>query len=717
MEFTVADPGPSSTGVVDRLAKARVSRILVYCCLISLLATALFGASFWWSRRQTLATARDRAHGEVVRAARVIDQDLGRLPGIVRGIAADLSSGRTPKDKLLERLKLAIDTTPQLLGLGAAYTAYSHDPNLRLYAPYYRRKGEVSELIDLDSLYDYTQGDRDWYQSPLKSGASWSEPALTDASPAPVVEFSAPFTDGPAGSAPVGVIHGTVALSDVDDLIRSLDLGEFGYGFLISKKNFVISHPFGDELSTERKGATGTDVSAQRRAVSRTMFETVRTGTSGVIENAVDPVTGEPSWVFSEPVTSTGWTVGVVFFQQETADSRSFRRQQMRVTLAALGFALSLLCYGFVHTYDGQVRTLWFAVVGTSALFVIGIGVLWSQGYASAPPRSADNTVFANATGVRQFMLSTTRTSLQRKGTLPHFVPTGVFVQTLDVAGPNNIVVTGYVWQRYAKNIPSTIARAFTLPDAADSTIKESYRRSEGDSETVGWSIKATIRQSFDYSKYPLDQQSFRLRIWHADLDKGVTLVPDLDSYRIIHPLARPGIEKDLILPGWNVERTQFTNETSTRNTSFGVGTSNSEAINELAFNIVLDRTILEPVFSSLLPLTVAGFMVFSLLLVVKDSTRNNVVQIMSAFSGLFFVGILSELDLRRRLSSSSISYIEYFYFVMYGAILLVSLVNLSNLYIGHFPRIARREHLVPKLLFWPTMLTVLLFLTVLVFY
>jgi hypothetical protein len=53
----------------------------------------------------------------------------------------------------------------------------------------------------------------------------------------------------------------------------------------------------------------------------------------------------------------------------------------------------------------------------------------------------------------------------------------------------------------------------------------------------------------------------------------------------------------------------------------------------------------------------------------------------------------------------------------MYGAILVVALINLSNTYVGYFPRLEKREHLIPKLLFWPTMLTVLLVLTVLVFY
>lgn len=690
-----------------------MNRILKYCAGITFVATLLFGAQYWREQHAALQTARERAHGEAVRAARVIDADLARMPGVVRALAEDLSSGRTPKAALVDRLKSAIDTAPQLIGIGAAYTAYGFDPGLRLYAPYYRRKGEATELIDLDALYDYTQGDHDWYQKPLTSGPSWSEPALTDSSAVPVVEFSVPFTDGPGGKTPVGVIHGTMALSDVDELIRSLDLGEFGYGFLVSSQNFVISHPFG----TEQADRIGVDAGVATRAAVRQMFDTVRTGKAGVIEDAADPVTGEPSWVFSEPVPSTGWTVGVVFFKEETGGSRVFRRQQMRASLAALAFAMTLLVAAFVRNYDGSVRTLWQAVAATSLLFVVSIGVLWHEAYASAVPRGQEQTVFANATSVRQFMLTTTKTSLTQRGTLPFYVPTGAYIQTIDVAGPNNILVTGYIWQRYAKNIPASIARAFTLPDAADSTIKESFRRSEADAETIGWTIKATIRQSFDFAKYPLDQQNFRLRIWHADIGKGVILVPDLDAYRIIHPLARPGIEKDLILPGWNVERTQFSNEATTRSTSFGVGGSNSETANELSFNIVLNRKILEPVFSSLLPLTVASFMVFSLLLVVRESTRNNVVQIMSAFSGLFFVGILSELDLRRRLSSSSISYIEFFYFVLYGAILCVALVNLTNAYAGYFPRIERREHLWPKLLYWPAILTALLFLTVLVFY
>lgn len=701
------------------LSGTRFGKALLWLTAASALLTVISGVAFWQARSAALQVARDRAHGEAVRAAQVISDDMDRLPNVVRGIADDLSSGRTGRNQLLDRLKVAIETTPQLSGVGAAYAVHQYDPNLRLYAPYYRRQGEQTELIELDSLYDYTQGNRDWYQLPFSQGASWSEPSLTDASPVPVVEFSAPFTDGPSGTDIVGVIHGTMALSDADDLIRSLDLGDYGYGFLVSREGFVISHPFGDELTSSPASEAGHELTddADKRAAARAMFDTIRTGQAGLIDDAVDPVTGEASWVFSEPVASTGWTVGVVFFKGESTGLRLFRRHLMRLTLSALLLCLCILALGTLVFFSGSIKQLWVAVLMASGLLVLGIGALWTEGYASAAARSPSTTVFANSASVRAFVLSSTRASLRSRGALPFFVPTGVFLQTLDLAGPNSVTVTGYVWQRYASNVPTDVARGFTLPEASDSTIEESYRYVQDEEETIGWTFRATIRQRFDYSKYPLDQQEVQLRIWPADIDKGVVLIPDLNAYRLIHPLARLGLEKRFSLPGWNVERTQFSNETTARHTTFGLATGSGETVEELSFSVVLNRRVLEPVFSSLLPLAVVGFMVSMLLFVVKESTRGNVVQILSAFSGLFFVGVLSQLDLRRRLSSSSVTYIEFFYFVTYAAILVVALIVLTNAYPGYVKRVEQREHLIPKLMFWPTILTVMLLLTVMVFY
>ena len=709
----ISEPPHAEDRQIDAATKHLAARVLTALTIASIVAAIILGVSYWAMTRNAIAAERERAHS-ALNAAATIDTELKRLPRVINAIADDMSNGRITREQMMERLKSGIDTLPQLAGAGVAYAPYAYDPNLRLYAPYYQRSVTGSTLISLDSLYDYTQAGQQWYEAALKSGRTWSEPAVGGADSSAGVEYSAPFTEKSNGTGkPVGVVHGTMSLSEVDDLIRSLDLGEFGYGFLLSDKGAVVSHPFANKIASRFLDAP----SAGQRATILKMLQAVRDKGAGTVEDVVDPVTGEPSWVLTERVPSTGWTIGVVFLKGASTSGESFRRAQMRLTVAVLLSACLLLASLTMYRYHGNIKRLWVAVVSACALLVLGISTLWMEGYGEPNQSSAEQTMLVDAASVRKFVLDSTRASLKQKGVLPIFIPTGVLLQTLEITGPNNINVTGYVWQKYAKNIPETVGRGFVLPEAADSKITEVYRHDDNDAVVIGWQIKATIRQSFDYSKYPLDEQNFALRLRHLDLEKPVILVPDLDSYQIINPLARLGLEKNFTLPGWNIARTQFSAGATDPSTTFGLSARARDALNELSFNVVLDRRILEPIFSSVLPLAVSGFMVFALLLVVKESTRNNVVQILSAYSALFFVVILSELDLRRRLSSPSIMYVEYFYFAMYGAILTVALVTLTNAYIGHFPRVEHREHIAPKLLFWPAILVSLLVVTLWTFY
>ena len=488
----------------------------------------------------------------------------------------------------------------------------------------------------------------------------WSEPAIADTLGVAAVAYSAPISRSAA--APQGVIHGSMSLTEVNDIVSSVDVGEFGYSFLVSKGGFVIAHPFADEYALGMRVFTGTPVDRPNEVV-----------------DVVDPVTGEPSWLFTATVPATEWTLGVVFFKDQTGRSEQLRRQQIHFVVALMVAACLLIALVLEpHRRTEVPRRLWLGVGAGSLVLVLGIGFLWRISHGATPPDPEEETVFVDDGSVRRFTLDTMRGSLAGAGGLPTFVPTGVFIQTMEILSPNNVAVTGYVWQKYAPSVPAAVTRGFVLPDASDHTITEAYRTAAADGETIGWHVKATIRQSFDYGNYPLDQQEFRMRVWHSDLNRSVVLVPDLAAYKIIHPLARSGIDSNFVLPGWTVTRTQFGSRPRIRTTTYGLATE-GDAGTELDFEVVITRNIIEPMFSNLLPLTVSGFMVFSLLLIVKESTRGNVVQTLSALSGLFFVIILSQLDLRRRVSGSSVLYIEYYYFVMYCAIVATALITLTN--------------------------------------
>lgn len=668
-------------------------------CLIAAVATVALAVIYQRSMDEAFSTARDQARSEADRAADVIDGELRRFEVAVNAVTSGVNSASPDTGALLEQLQQGLDRTPQMAGIGAAFLPLAHDPNLRLVAPYLRRRGDAIEQIQLDTIYDYTQGGRDWFQAPLKEGrAVWSEPAVAETVGATAVEYSAPIARG--GKPAIGVVHGTMLLTEVNDTVSSIDVGEFGYSFLVSKGGFVIAHPFADEY-----------------ALGMRVFNGIPLEDHGIVEDVTDPVTGEPSWLFTEKVPATGWTLGVVFFKDQTGRSDALRRQRIHLAVALI----ATLCLFIALVLEPYRRTyapvpLWLGTGAGSLVLLLGIAFLWMVSYGNRPPERETETVFVDKGSVRRFTLDTMRGSLASKGTLPSFVPTGVFIQTMEILSPNNVAVTGYVWQRYARNIPKEVARGFALPDASDRTITEAYRSSTADAETIGWYIKATVRQKFDYANYPLDQQEFRLRIWHSDLNRSIVLVPDLEAYKIIHPLARAGIDFNFVLPGWAVNRTQFGSSPRIRTTTYGLN-AEGDAGSELAFDVVINRRIIEPMFSNLLPLTVSGFMVFALLLIVKESTRGNVVQTLSAFSGLFFVIILSQLDLRRRVSGASILYIEYFYFVMYCTVVIAALTTLTNGYPGLFPGIERREHFLPKLLYWPAILTAIAVITLVIFY
>ncbi|NIO79302.1 MAG: hypothetical protein GTN53_02015, partial [Candidatus Aminicenantes bacterium] len=63
-----------------------------------------------------------------------------------------------------------------------------------------------------------------------------------------------------------------------------------------------------------------------------------------------------------------------------------------------------------------------------------------------------------------------------------------------------------------------------------------------------GWYFDVTVRQYFDYSKYPLDFHSVWLRIWPKNFlyDDILFPVPDFDSYKPVGEKNQSGEAKSL---------------------------------------------------------------------------------------------------------------------------------------------------------------------------
>lgn len=213
--------------------------------------------------------------------------------------------------------------------------------------------------------------------------------------------------------------------------------------------------------------------------------------------------------------------------------------------------------------------------------------------------------------------------------------------------------------------------------------------------------------------------------MWHEDFTSNVVLTPDFASYDILSPSTLPGLEEgeNFVLPGWVLEKTFFQYKLNSYNTKFGFqGETQLKNFPELYFDVVMRRDFLTVFISKMMRTIVVSVLLFGVQTTIRfkleeDELGFSASGVISASGAFTFILILDQINLRSSLPTGGILYIEYFYFVLYVMILLVAIDGLlvakrSNAFLLRY-----RNNLIPKLLYWPVLLTLQLLVTAMVFY
>jgi hypothetical protein len=290
---------------------------------------------------------------------------------------------------------------------------------------------------------------------------------------------------------------------------------------------------------------------------------------------------------------------------------------------------------------------------------------------------------------------------------------------------PSDVNVTGYIWQRYPKDFPTRYSKGFVFPeevDSSNSTLRQHYYVKNESDELIGWYFDITVRQSFDYSAYPLDYLTVWLRLWPKDFDHdaAVLFIPDFNAY---FDTGKPtfGLDQDIVPGEWEIDETFFSYNNIPYDTNFGYhGELTATQYKEFYFNLGARRKFISAFIINLVPLFVVAILLFAALMTISEDKEHaerfgfNTTTILGTGSALFFVVLLAHIQVRSQFAGSGLVYLEYFYLMMYGAILLTalnaylfSLKHLASCTLLHY-----RDNLLPKLAFWPLLLWSLVFLT-----
>jgi hypothetical protein len=640
-------------------------------------------------------------------AVKEINGNLNTTSSLAKGIAKDLSSGKLKDESVLrERLLAEMKNNPNIYSI---VVAYSPDVNAgRLYAPHFMRKS--SEIIYAPVTYDYTKKSKHtaWYNDALEKGSeTWISPYFGIADANYQIDCSIPFylAEYENGHKAAGVVSVSHSLEEVRAQVGSLQLGNTGYGFIISEKGVLISYPIQEYLAGNVYDLASKDDFIY--IISKHMKE-------GEYWTK-NSFTGKSYWVFQKNIPSTNWILGIVLPQEEILRNKKMEQTQsiILIVFATLTFLLCLSLF-FLSIYMYNHRGLVLLTFIFSLFCILGIIFMWylAMNNSALDSRNSDFVVFDKED------VFTVLQHTNINSTTP-MIPTGLVLQSIDLLDANDVVITGYIWQNISTLGAAIDSPNFIFPDSKETTIEKAYEDKE--KGTRGWHFKATLLQRFDYSRYPFAREKVSIRVL-SNNPQGNLLIPYFESYNSLIPETLPGLGHSFTLDGWSLEKSFFSYRINSYNTDLGIRNFAKSNVCEFCFNVDIRRNIKASFVSDLLLIMVAVVLLFGILLITtKDENKKHFGfsshGVLAYCTTLLFTLIIAHTSLRSRISIGSIIYLEYFYMIMYLAIMIVSLNSIAFASNREVPFIDTKDNIYVRVLYWPVIMGALLFFTFLNFY
>ncbi len=234
---------------------------------------------------------------------------------------------------LLERL---LAENEEVSGIAVAWDPAYRGQNGGGVSPSVYRVGNRISRGDLaadNANYPVT----DWYALPRNLlRPCWSEP-YSAGSDSLMVTYSIPLYGKSGHSSFIGVAKCDVSLEWLHELLLTLPLEQNGYAFLLSRNGTYVAHPQKNYILKENIFSRAEE---QGNALLRKLGREMVKGRSGFIRYD-SIVSDEEGWLLYQPISSTGWVLGV-FFPQEAMTAKVVELSRKEAAIGLVGFLLLL---------------------------------------------------------------------------------------------------------------------------------------------------------------------------------------------------------------------------------------------------------------------------------------------------------------------------------------------------------------------------------------
>ncbi|MCV9388630.1 PDC sensor domain-containing protein [Reichenbachiella ulvae] len=696
--------------------------------LIVLLLIGIFGLisvyfiyGYWSSKNERVNKSITEGNKAIKTVTNDLDSILNNVTNRGQRIKDLVSTHSLSQEEIVELVKKESRDSYYIQGITIAYGhQLSEEDSLFDFAPFYdKRRGRV---IFLENRYDYTIDSIEsnhWFTVPFNSKKTiWSEPYLATAANLVVADYGIPFYDA-ENTQVAGVISLTLDLKKIADRIDSLVLGHTGMGMLVSKEGSFIAHPYPEFILEQTLNEVAEDIGIQSD------LDKIYSSKSGQL--SYSRTSGQSGYTFFATIPHCEWKALIVFNTSDLLGNTVATERK----IVYVGLSLSTLLFlFFVYYLLGAeltiTRKLWLGSIASSLLIVVNIVLMWNINLSNTTFRLDENEInIETRTELEGFV----RKENQKARTLgmDQLIPvqTGIFIEEFEFLDSYTVAIRGQVWQKWPVHLGKFFDAGFRFPQEALTGLKKLEKISIEEEKKYTkhvWAFRLNLKMGLDYSRYPFDVRDINIEIMYPDPESGILLVPDLESYSDTAPHSKPGINSDIYFRDSKLVASNFSFEIVNFQEHFGhqrfKGLNSYPIMN---FNINLKRRLLNVMVTNIIPILVVASMIF---LIFYSTTRDkedksgvSMMGVVQSCAGFFFVLLVAHIDLRRRLSTPELTYIETFYLTMYVimAILAINVVTFTKT--DRYPWLLYKDNLIVKISYWPVLLFSWMFITQIIFY
>ncbi len=242
--------------------------------------------------------------------------------------------------KTMEKL---IKSDSLVYGSGCWFEPNAYQADLKYYGPYLYRDTDGSVKLTMDySNEAYNYPSYEWYKNGVQGNGevAWSEPFYDDVSKTTMItSASAIEKDGKLA----GVLTVDIGLTELENYIRDMKIGETGYSFIITKAGYYVAYRDAEknmqEKITEDKDSN----------ISNLGKQIVEQKGQALLESSAF---GSDSYIMVSPIGNTGLKLVLVY---PKAEIYAAVNQSVYVSVVISVIVIILLVLALIYIFNQKV--------------------------------------------------------------------------------------------------------------------------------------------------------------------------------------------------------------------------------------------------------------------------------------------------------------------------------------------------------------------------